>query len=473
MGATLQDASPTDRFERFMSDSDGVMWTIERDPSLRSTIVAVAVLDRSPAWLRLLESIDRAARAIPRFRQRVERAPFGLAPPRWVVERDFDLGRHVRRVVAPAPGDFGSVLDVAVESAMAGFDRRRPLWEFTLVDGLEDGRAALVQKLHHSVTDGVGAMRMALMLYDGDREPPERRDVPCPPEPEALTGAALVRDSLRFTAAQAARAAAGTAAAIGAGVPRLVRDPVGTARAGAELAASLGRVLAPVTETLSPVMRDRSTDWDYHHLEVPLDRVRAVAAHTGGTVNDVFVTAVVDGLRRYHEHHGAAVPELLMTMPVSYRAESDALGGNRIMPARLRVPLGGGDTAARLRQIADRCHRWRQEPALPVTNALAAVLDHLHPALTTRFFGSILKHVDFFTTNVPGMTRPVYLAGARVDRLYAFAPLMGSAVNVALISYAGTCCIGVTTDTAAVADPDLLLRCFAEAWDEVLGYPSA
>src|SRR5207248_11186032 len=161
------------RFDRRMSDADALMWAIEKDPLLRSTITAIAVLERAPDRERFTERMERASRLIPRLRQRVVASPLVPAPPRWVVDPNFDLRYHLRWVQAPAPGSLRTLLDLAEPIAMQGFDRARPLWEFTVVEGLADGKAALIQKLHHSITDGVGAIKIAMHMLDLEREPAE------------------------------------------------------------------------------------------------------------------------------------------------------------------------------------------------------------------------------------------------------------------------------------------------------------
>ena len=131
------------RFDDRLNASDAVLWTIERDPSLRTTIVAIAVLDRAPDWPRLRRRLVEASVAAPRFRQRVVEAPMRLGPPRWELDEHFDIDYHLRRVRAPDPGGLETVLRIAEPMAMAAFDKDRPLWEFTLVEGLgrRPGRA--------------------------------------------------------------------------------------------------------------------------------------------------------------------------------------------------------------------------------------------------------------------------------------------------------------------------------------------
>ena len=149
-----------------MRDTDAFSWYMERDPLLRSTVVTVLLFDRSPDFAGLRDKGERASRLVPGLRHRLVVPPLRLAPPRWIVDPDFDLSWHVRRVEAPSPKTLGAVLEFARNAGMAGFDPARPMWEWTLVEGLEDGRAAVVLKFHHALTDGIGAMQLAATLFD-------------------------------------------------------------------------------------------------------------------------------------------------------------------------------------------------------------------------------------------------------------------------------------------------------------------
>ena len=176
----------------FMRDSDAFSWYMERDPILRSTVVVVAWLDQSPDWAVLCTKVDRATRLIPLFRQRVVEPPAKLAAPRWTVDGEFDLTWHLRRTDSPAPHTPQTVVEFARREAMTAFDRCRPLWEFTLIEHLDGGRAALVMKLHHSLTDGIGGMELALLLFDGEQRPVGDAPMPDAPAGEHLDAVGLL-----------------------------------------------------------------------------------------------------------------------------------------------------------------------------------------------------------------------------------------------------------------------------------------
>jgi hypothetical protein len=203
-------------------------------------------------------------------------------------------------------------------------------------------------------------------------------------------------------------------------------------------------------------------------LDVAFDDMRRVAKATDASLNDVFVAAVLGGVRRYHERHGSEPEQLRMTLPINLRQGDDDAGGNRFAPARFPVPAAIEDPRERIGAIGELVREWRGEPALQMTAMLAGILNRLPTATTTALFGGMLRCCDFVTSNIPGAPVPVYFAGARVERLYAFAPPAGAAFNVALISHCDTCCVGIVIDTTAVPDPDVLIGCLHAGFDEVL-----
>jgi diacylglycerol O-acyltransferase / wax synthase len=203
-------------------------------------------------------------------------------------------------------------------------------------------------------------------------------------------------------------------------------------------------------------------------FDLSLDDIKRAGKATEGSVNDVFVASVLGGLNRYHERHGDCPAELRMTLPINLRREGDDAAGNHFAPARFAAPMTIADPRERVRAIRALVRQQRAEPFLQLTGPLAGVLNRLPTTTTTALFGGMLKCCDFVATNVPGAPVPVFAGGARVDRLYAFAPPAGAAVNVSLISHCDTCCIGLVTDTTAIPDPDVLVECVREGFDELL-----
>jgi WS/DGAT/MGAT family acyltransferase len=457
------------RFEHRMSDADALMWTIEKDPLLRSTITTVALFDQPLDRDRFLDTLDRASRLVPRLRQRVQSNPMSIAPPRWEVDPHFDLGFHVRFVRSGGDGSLRDVLDLAEPIAMQGFDRARPLWEVDVVDGVEGTGSAVIMKLHHAITDGVGGVKLAMHLFDLDPEGTDRGAVPQAPPVHVMGQLERIADAVahegRRTLGILRRSAGTVTGAAGA----LLVDAAGSARRFGGAAASVGRMLAPATTPLSDVMTDRSLSVRFDTIRIPVADLKAAAKGAGGKLNDAFVAGVAGGLRRYHLGRGSSVGALRMTMPISIRNDATAdLAGNQFVPARFPVPIDVDDPTERMQRIHDLVAHQRGEPALALTDPLAGLLRRLPTGVSTGVFGSMLKGVDFVTSNVPGVPIPVFLAGARMEAQFPFGPMSGAAANITLMSYLDEAQIGINVDPAAVTDPDGFAECLRDGFAEVL-----
>src|SRR5687768_8661056 len=165
-----------------MNDAEAIMWAVESDPFLRTDFTNVTVLASPPDAGRLRAGLQQAIESYPPLRQRVARPPLGLAPPQWADDPEFDLGYHVRTLSVPPPGNERQLLDLAAQLAAMPLDRARPLWEVTVIEGLADGRAAVLQRLHHTLTDGVGGMKLLRTLLErsGGPDGGEDEDAPGP-----------------------------------------------------------------------------------------------------------------------------------------------------------------------------------------------------------------------------------------------------------------------------------------------------
>jgi len=302
-------------------------------------------------------------------------------------------------------------------------------------------------------------------MLDLEREPAEDPGpMPLAPKPEHPSPLALARDAIRHER----RRQLGIVRRLGADAIEAVAHPIGSARNAAELVGSASRVLAPATQALSPIMQGRSLSVRFDVLTAPLSDTKAAARTAGSRLNDAFVAAVLGGLRRYHEIHGAPVDALRTAMPINIRTETTQdVAGNQFVPARFVVPLGPDDLVARMAAVRDLVARQRAEPALASTDSIAGVLNRLPTTVTTQLFGSMLKGVDFITSNVPGTPVPVYVAGGQIEANFPFGPLSGAATNVVLLSYVDELHIGVNTDPAAIPDAEVFLGCLEEGFDEV------
>ena len=465
----MTDMRPESRPE-FMRPSDAFTWSMESDPRLRSTVVTVIVLDRPPDWDVVRARFEVVSRTLPMFRRRVVDSP-APAPPRWEPAPNFDPDFHLRRISAPRPGDFRTVLEMARLAAMDDFDRARPLWEATLIDDLADGRAAVLCKFHHALTDGVGGVQIAMTLFDLGAEPRDIEAVQTSADRPAVEERSLlgdhvdgVADVVRYDLGLLGRAVTETVTGAPGLLYNAVRHPLRTATSATELAASVYRTVRPVRSPGSPLMTERSLLRQLGVHEVSLSALREAAHRGGGSLNDAFVAGIAGGLRRYHEKHGVTVGDLHLTMPVSLRREGDDMGGNRVTLMRFDVPVGLADPADRINAIHRRTDRVRHEKSIPYTQIIAGALN----LMPRWYIGSVLRNVDFLASDVPGIPVPVYLGGAKVLVQYAFGPTIGAAVNVTLLTYVDTCALGIDVDTGAIPDFEEFLDCLIAGFDEVL-----
>lgn len=462
------------RFQDRMSDSDALMWTIEKDPMLRSTITAVSLLDRAPDPERLRHLLDRGTRLVPRMRQRVRGNPLSVAPPRWEIDPHFDLDYHLRWVGASGEKDLRSVLDLAEPMAMQGFDRARPLWEMVVITDLADGGAALVMKIHHAITDGVGAVQIALVLFELEQDAPLAA-MPDAPEVAVMSQAQRFVDAFEHERRRNLGIAKRLPEVATASAGAVVTDPVGTARKVGETLASVARLAAPANVPLSPLMANRSLSVHFDTITLSLTEAKAAAKAAGGRLNDAFMAATAAGLRRYHEEMGAPLEAVRVSMPINLRGEDEGdATGNNFAPARFHLPVAEEDPVVAMATMRTLVAEQRAEPALSMVEPLARILNRLPTSVTTGIFGAALKGIDLVASNVPGAPIELFTAGARINSMFALGPLAGSAVNVTLLSYLDQVHIGINLDPAAVTDPERFLRCYREGWDEILaaGHPA-
>ncbi|MGB4808816.1 MAG: WS/DGAT domain-containing protein, partial [Candidatus Phosphoribacter baldrii] len=223
----------------------------------------------------------------------------------------------------------------------------------------------------------------------------------------------------------------------------------------------------------SPLLRPRDGRvWVMRTLECPLADLRAAAKRAGGSVNDAYLAALLGGLRRYHEHHGVDIDEIPMTVPVSMRRSDDPMGGNKFAGAMLAAPIGIVDPAERVAALRGVILAQLAEPALDSFSILTPVVNRLPSAVGAAVMG-LGAVTDLSASNMPGLPYEVFMAGARVERVFPFGPLPGVAVMAAMVSHVGTCCIGLTIDGTGVADVDVLMQCMEDGLDEVLGISAA
>jgi len=453
-----------------MNASETVMWRAEADQALSSTGLLIEELDTVPETGRFRGAHEWAVRMVPRLRQRVVEPPLGLGWPRWSVDPQFDLNYHVRRTSLPGGAGWPELLQVAAEVAMTPFDRTRPPWQTLLVEGLPDGRAAYLIKVHHSASDGLSGIALLSQLHSRAREP--RSDKPRPPLRSEEPTSPL--DALAQQVRGDVQAVPRLAGSLGAGALRALNDPAATLQSATRYGQSLSRVLTPPQISGSPLLARRGRSWRFAAIDVAFADLRAAGKAAGGSVNDVYLAALLGGYRHYHAALGTPVEAIPMTIPISLRKPSEARGGNQITAARFAGPVAITDPRARIEHVRTLIRDARAEPALDVTGTLAPLVARLPSPLIAPVVGPLTRGNDLQASNIPGIRDQVYLAGARIERMYTYGPLPGCAAMITMVTHGDTGCVAVNFDAAAFTQPQLFVDSLVAGFTEVLSlHPGA
>jgi diacylglycerol O-acyltransferase len=449
------------RFDRVMSDAEGLMWRLEKDPFLSSTFGTVMILDRAPDWDSFRRRVDRATIAIPRLRQRVQPAPANLSPPVWVDDPNFDLDHHVRRIACPKPGTLRQVLDLASLIVADPLDRARPLWQFMVVEGLRGGKAAVVQKMHHTITDGERGVELSLQYLDFERDAPEPPPLTPNDDEQPVAPGGDPIDSLKEFVAGGLRLPLG----IVKQVRELLADPTSIPDASSAAAKTFRGIVSQLSDTAgarSPLWTERSLQRRLETARAPFRETKDAAKRLGGTLNTAFLTAAADAASRYHVELGQPVESLRASMAISTRTEES--GANAFSLARMLVPTGEMPIAERFLAIQEATSMAREASKTAGLDTLATVASTLPTSLITRLARQQSQTIDFATSNVKGSPVPVFVTGAQLLEIYPIGPLGGVAFNLTLMSYLGSLDMALNIDTAAVTEPELLKRCLDRAF---------
>jgi diacylglycerol O-acyltransferase / wax synthase len=437
----------------------------EANPRTRSGGMYISLLDTTPDWARFRAHFEDASRRIVRMRQKVVVPTLPTGAPRWVLEPDFDLDFHVRRVRAPEPATLREVFDFAEVMLRSPMDIARPLWTVTLVEGLADGKAAMIRHNSHALIDGVGETEMFAPLYDLERDPPAEPPAP-PPSPQHLSPNEVMREGIKELPGAIVRAVWIALLAALSMVRRIVLNPASAMAVAADYARSSVRVLSLAAEP-SPLLDERSLVTRTEALDIRLSDLRKAAKAGGGSINDAYLAAVSAAMGRYHEALGMPIDTLPMGVLVNLRTEADPAGGNRITGVSLAAPVGTADPVARMSKIRAQMSQYREEPARDIMDSLQPLLGIL-PAPVLESITGGKSPWDLSASNVRSYQDETYIAGAKVLKQYGVSPLSGMAMAVFLSSLDGWCTVTARYDTAAVRDEKLFAQCLREGFDQIL-----
>lgn len=419
---------------------------------------------------RLVSLIGDRISFVPRYRQRLQAVPGRVANPVWVDDTHFDLGYHVRRSALPRPGTLEQLQELVARIVSRPLDRSRPLWEVYFVEGLAEGRVALLSKSHQVLVDGIDTVDLGQVLLDMSPEPKELGDEAWTPRrrlsPTSLLTAA-VRDTLsdRRTALDTVRS---TTSSVLRGVDGAAQ------RAGRVVNGLAGR--RPERE--SPIGGALSQQRRVVAVCTELEEYRRIRDVHGGTVNDVILATVTGGLRAWLMTRAESLTgmrQIRAVVPVSVidqELEATSLG-SQIAAHVVDLPIGEASPVVRLHQVSYSFKVHQETGRGVAANRLAGIAGFA--PTTFHAIGSRVAAAErgrgfqLSVTNVPGPQSPLYAAGARMVATYPVPPLLpGHALAIGVTSYDGRVSYGVTADRDLVPDADVLGQCIREALDELL-----
>ncbi len=446
-----------------LSSRDASFLYMERPHALLH-IGCVAVVDGPLSVDALVDRIHARIGHLRRYAQRAVRAPLGVVHPSWEEDPSFDPRQHVQRWALPSPGGEEELLDAVRALLGQPLSRSRPLWEMHLIEGLDEGRTALFQKVHHCMVDGVAGAQVLEVLLD--------------PTPEGESGETHRAESCRAGSPAGGRwgrvlAEAFRAGSRGAGStlglltrPAAARRAVSRMRDAAYSALRLAAGDVPRLPWNQRIGSRRALAF----TRLPMEAVRGIRAARGGTVNDVVLCVLAGALHRYLESHGIATRrmELAAVVPVSLRSPEQLRDfGNRISAMLVPLAVDLRDEVARLQATRAITGRLKAGSAWVGIDALLDLLERVPApllALGERQVG-LGGVANLIATNVPGPRETRWLCGSRVEALHPIVPIFdGLGLGIAVFSYDGWLHVGLNADADLIPDLDKLRQAVEDAF---------
>jgi WS/DGAT/MGAT family acyltransferase len=451
-----------------LSPADRSSLSAEQGP-INMAVGGILIFEGGPGMRheRILERIEGRLHLVPKYRQRVEFLAPGITNPVWVDDHAFDLGWHVRRAALPTPGTADELAQFVGTEMSRKLDRSRPLWELTVVEGLSQGRVAVLAKMHHAVVDGIAAVDIGMILLDPTPEPLE---IPPPERPWEPRSYDRMRHLASLTLTPAKRA---QRLLVESAARALNPDPFRTASEvlrGGELLAELARQrpqapMTPFNKTIGPNRR-------YGLTRARLADLKAVGRASGGTINDVILASVAGMLRRYFDAGGIVLDSPPVALvPVSVRKEGEE-GGNRLSTVFVDLPIDEENPLRRISRINGVMSQLKDSAAVRAGALILSASGFAPPLVSgtlARAMGGF-RAFNLVVSNVPGPQIPFYLNGQRLRETYPVVPLnpANQGLSIGAISYDGGVHFGLTADRDLNPPVAVAVEGLRESLDELL-----
>ncbi|MEP2372681.1 MAG: wax ester/triacylglycerol synthase domain-containing protein [Ilumatobacter sp.] len=468
-----------------MSEHEALMWNIEKDPWLNPSGGSVILLDRELDMDRFRQTLRAGIAKTPRLYQRVVPGFARLSTPAWVPDAEFDLDAHLREVVLPSPGTERQLFDLCAQLYSEPLDRTRPLWKFVVIHGLAKQRSAMFAIIHHSVSDGIGQLRMAELYQQISPDEPPPPDV----DLDALVAAAVergnakelggnygtsTRANIQASATHVARRQFGIGRRMVGEVAMWPADPsrmTGTVSTLIDTVKGALAQLSPSEEEAhsgSPLWSGRSRHRRLEWVQLRVDDLKTIGKSAGGTINDAFMAGLAEAAHRYHVAHGVEIDTVNSSFVLSTRTDKKA-GGNAFTPVPVKLPAGEMDPADRVAAVmaAAEAARLDAQKTGGMTG-LSGVANLLPTSVVTSAARSAAGRIDFATSNLRGAPFPIFVSGAEVMATIPMGPVAGTGANITALSMNGMFDIGMFIDPEAITEPEEFRRHVEESFADML-----
>lgn len=418
----------------------------------------------------VVRAVEPRLDLMPRYREKVAFLPLSLDTPVWIDDPDFDINNHILRAALPRPGGDRELKQFVARVFSRQLDRRRPLWEMYVIEGLKEHRWALLFKTHHAMVDGISNLELVTVLLDTDPDTPHDPETETSSwQPGAVpTSLDLLVSSLRERLGRPQRLLRSARASMS--------SPARLTRALRETASGLAAVAETIRTPRSIINGRTGLTRAYTFNRFPLQEFKLVKDTFGGTINDAVLAAVSGGMRQYlitHEMDPDDPGNALQALcPVSIRDQSERTAlGNRLALLLVKLPIDAANAEARLSRVrttVDRLKARRQAVGADFLLNLAGFAPSTLHAMVAR---ASLRQLGFnlMVTNIPGPQFPLYFRGARLVEAFPIAFLYeGQQLSIAIFSYMGWLNFGYLADAHGVTDVDVVAKCVERSFKDLV-----
>ena len=446
-------------------------WLRIDKPTNLAIITGILTFDGLLDLERFRQTIQKRLLSHKRFLQKVYEPDFPWGLPRWEIDQNFDLDKHLHHTLLPEPGDHQELQKFVSSLMEVPLDKSKPLWDFYYIDNYQGG-SALVCRIHHCIADGMALVQV--ILSTTDEKPDDSRQIETGvPQQELRPLARLLRPAVK-AAMKIDQTWHATGDLFSQSLdfltdPSRIRD---TARTGKAASLALGKLLFIGTDRKT-ILRGKCgiTKKAVWSKTYKVEEVKAIGKRMGSTINDILLSALTGALRQYLEEHDEPVNGLNIRtiVPVNLRSPEDTeLSGNWFGLVFLSLPVGVRDPIKRLLILKRRMDAIKESPEAVVAFGILGALGMSPQQLEDIVVSIFGLKASAVMTNVPGPTQPLFLAGRKIENLMFWVPTPANlALGISILSYSGDVILGLTSDEGIIPDPENILNNFYVEMDKM------